>query len=426
MTTPPNPSGGEPAFRTRALKLSRAFSPRVWILLAADLLAWVGYGLVLPFEAIYLTTVRGFDPAVAGLIVGIQPAVGLIASPIVGELADRGGPRRLLAPALLITAAGTFLMSLATTPATAALAAGLTGIGFSAFGIAIPTLIAVAVPPARRSSVFSVRYASMNLGLTLGVFLGASLATDPFLGLPRLFQFEAAVFAASALIVPLAARGISASGSPTVAIGPSLGWLHLLRDRAFARVWAISFLVRAFAVGQVSSGLSLLAVAWLHLRPQEFAIAVGGNTIVVAAVQLPALWLLRSRRRSSALFALALELTVVWVVVAICTILAQHDVSVIAIALAGVLVGIGETVLPLTIPALTNDLAPEAVRARYNAASGVASSLGFAVGPVAAGVSLQLGGPPLYLTVMVTACLLMGLLARQLARRLSTIQDTIG
>src|SRR5206468_846440 len=129
-------------------------------------------------------------------------------------------------------------------------------------------------------------------------------------------------------------------------------------------VWAISFLVRAFAIGQVSSGLSLLAVAWLHLRPQEFAIAVGGNTIIVAALQLPALRLLRRRRRSSALFALAVGLGLVWLV--------------------------------------------------------------FAVGPVAAGTTLQFGGPALYLAVMLCAALLIGLLARQLAGQLSTIQDTIG
>jgi MFS family permease len=396
------------------------------MLLAADLLAWVGYGLVLPFEAIYLTTVRGMDPAVAGLIVGLQPAVSLIASPVAGELADRGGPRQLLAPALLVTGAGALLMSLATTPTTAALAATVTGLGFAAFGVSVATLIAVSVPPTLRSSVFSVRYAGMNLGLAVGVFLGASLASDPSSGLPRLFQIEAAVFACCAFIMPMAARGISASRPPRTLIGPSLGWLHLLRDRAFARVWAISFLVRAFAVGQVSSGLSLLAVGWLHLRPQEFAIAVGGNTIMVAALQLPVLRLLRRRRRSSALLALAVELSLVWLVVAIGTVVASHAIAVIAIAMAGILVGVGETVLPPTIPALTNDLAPDAVRARYNAASGLATSLGFAVGPVAAGTTLQFGGPPLYLAGMLSASLLIWLLARQLAGLLTTVQDTIG
>jgi MFS family permease len=356
----------------------------------------------------------------------VQQAVSVIASPIAGELADRGGPRRLLAPALLVTAAGAFLMSLANTPTTAALAATVTGVGFAAFGVAVATLIAVGVPPTVRSSVFSVRYAGLNLGLAIGVFLGALFATDPSSGLAHLFQVEAAVFVACAFIVPIAVRGISVSRAPRTIIGPSLGWMHLLRDRAFARVWAISFLVRAFAVGQVVSGLPLLAVAWLHLRPQEFAIAVGGNTIMVAALQLPALRLLRSRRRSSALLALAIELTLVWLVVAIGTVVASHAVAVIAIALAGILVGVGETVLPPTIPALTNDLAPEALRGRYNAAANLASSLGFAVGPVAAGATLQLGGPTLYLAVMLFASLLIGLLARQLAGQLSTIQDTIG
>jgi MFS family permease len=170
----------------------------------------------------------------------------------------------------------------------------------------------------------------------------------------------------------------------------------------------------------------LLAVAWLHLRPQEFAIAVGGNTIMVAVAQLPALRLLRSRRRSSALFALAIELSLVWLVVGIGTVVASQAIALIAIASAGILIGLGETVLPPTIPALTNDLAPDAVRARYNATSGLASSLGFAVGPVAAGITLQFGGPPLYLAVMLSAALLIGLLARQLASQLTKVQDTIG
>jgi MFS family permease len=419
-------SAGETGLRSRALKLSGTFSRPVWMLLAADLLAWIGYGLVLPFEAIYLTTVRDMDPAIAGLIVGLQPAVSLVASPVAGELADRRGPRRLLAPALLLAAGGALLMSLATTPTTAAFAATLTGCGFAAFGVAVPTLIAVGVPAARRSSVFSVRYAGLNLGLSFGVFLGASLAANPSSGLAGLFQIEAAVFAVCALILPIAARGVSAHHDPKLVVATPLGWAYLVRDRAFARVWTISFLVRAFAVGQVATGLSLLAVVWLGLRPDEFAIAVGGNTIMVAALQLPALRLLRSRRRSSALLALAVGLGGVWLVVAVGTIIASHAIAVIAIALAGILVGIGETVLPLTIPALTNDLAPDVVRARYNAASGLASSLGFAVGPLAAGITLQVGGPTLYLTAMLSAAVLIGLLARQLAGQLSTIQDTIG
>ena len=59
------------------------------------------------------------------------------------------------------------------------------------------------------------------------------------------------------------------------------------------------------------------------------------------------------------------------------------------------LFALGETMLQPTVPAITNDLAPDHMRGRYNAISAGAFQGGTILGPVVAGVLLQheLAGP---------------------------------
>ena len=64
------------------LSLARAWRtdlPRVILLLqAGNVFNWSGYGLILPFEIIYLHQFRGFSTATAGLVLGAILGLSLI------------------------------------------------------------------------------------------------------------------------------------------------------------------------------------------------------------------------------------------------------------------------------------------------------------------------------------------------------------
>jgi MFS family permease len=83
------------------------------------------------------------------------------------------------------------------------------------------------------------------------------------------------------------------------------------------------------------------------------------------------------------------------------------------------LFALGETMLQPTVPAITNDLAPDHLRGRYNAVSAGAFQAGTILGPVVAGVLLQHELSGVYIGLLVSGCLVMVWLARLLERRIT-------
>ncbi len=59
------------------------------LLLSVVAFEFVGTGLVLPFWVVYLHEVRGFCLSTAGLLIGLQPLVGLLVVGPGGSLIDR-------------------------------------------------------------------------------------------------------------------------------------------------------------------------------------------------------------------------------------------------------------------------------------------------------------------------------------------------
>jgi MFS family permease len=64
-----------------------------------------GNGMLIPFLLIYLHNVRDIGLGVAGLIVGVNAIVGVVAGPVSGSLVDRFGGRRILALSLVVLSA---------------------------------------------------------------------------------------------------------------------------------------------------------------------------------------------------------------------------------------------------------------------------------------------------------------------------------
>ncbi len=95
-----------------------------------------------------------------------------------------------------------------------------------------------------------------------------------------------------------------------------------------------------------------------------------------------------------------------------------------AIAATGMLVfmgvfAFGETLMQPTIPAISNDLAADHTRGRYNAINAAAFQGGAILGPVVAGVLLDRDLAGVYVGLMIVGCLCVCVMARMLERRIS-------
>src|SRR5260370_13078697 len=85
----------------------RAGLPRpVLILQAGNALNYFGYGLILPFEIIYLHQIRGFSTSTAGLVLAATMGTAAIATPPTGALLDRYSATAIAVAASLTSAFG--------------------------------------------------------------------------------------------------------------------------------------------------------------------------------------------------------------------------------------------------------------------------------------------------------------------------------
>src|SRR5262245_44024105 len=165
------------AMAHRRQKLIPVLPQPVWLVLGGDFASAIGSGLTLPFLFIYAHQVRHLPDATAGLLVATIALAALAGNPLGGVLADRCTPRRALLAGLVIAAAGSAALALATSAAALFTAASAVGVGMAVIWPAQDALLASLAGSAGGSAVFSVRHACLNAGLGLGALGAAALVS---------------------------------------------------------------------------------------------------------------------------------------------------------------------------------------------------------------------------------------------------------
>jgi MFS family permease len=390
---------------------------RAWEVLAFDAVSSFGSGLVLPFLIIYLHRVRGIEIEIAGLALGMVAVTGLVAGPVAGSFVDRFGARIALMVALAMSATGALLVIWVREPWQAFVATAVIGAGEAAFWPSIQSLLAGAVSPEHRSSVFAVHYATQNAGLGVGGVLGGLIAniSSPS-SFELLYLFDAFTFAPFfVLLLRSRALGAKVESDPEETL--KIGYLSVLRDRVFLRVFALMALLAAIGYAQVESGFPAFAVDVGKVGTRGVGIAFATNTFMVVSAQFVTLKMMRGKRRTRALMVLAAMWATCWGLVFGSSFLTPLEATIGFSAALGCF-AIGETLLSPTIAAIVNDLAPENLRGRYNAVYTLAWSVGAVIGPPVATFFLGAGlGRQLFLTLIVT-CGAAALYALRLERHL--------
>lgn len=369
----------------------RSLNPRlprsVQILQLGGLANAFGNGVVLPFTFIYLHNVRGISLGTAGLVLGANAAVSLVAGPISGVAVDRVGGKRTLGAALVFLTIGYSGYAFVHHPWQGFLTAAITGIGNGAFWPAQSTLIAALVPPDRRTPAFAMQRVVMNLGIGLGALTGGLIASAAH---PRsfevLFMLDAATFVVY-LAVLWALVPEPGHHERHEARAGGAGYLAVLRDRAFVGVIAINtvFIFGGFA------GFDLLSVyAKNHAGVGERAIGVVFlvNTLVIVIAQLPIAKLAEGHRRMRTLALLGIVWALGWALVPIAGVWLAGSAAAALLCVAVAVFGIGECLHGAVQAPLVVDLAEPSLLGRYMALSALSWQLGFTLGPAVGGFAL--------------------------------------
>jgi MFS family permease len=362
----------------------------VLILQAGNALNYFGYGLVLPFEIIYLHQIRGFSTSTAGLVLAATMGTSAIVTLPTGALLDRYSAKAFVVAGSVASTVGYAGFAFVDRPWQGFACSIVSGAGLGAAGTANRTLVIRLVTPEQRAAAFALNRVSGNFGIgvgaaTAGFIVGAAQRVSSF---QILYFFDAFTYAGFALIV-LAAVPSPRAVTVTAADANETGFRAVARDRVFLMVIAANIVLVVAGHTLFSNILPPFAKAHTPVGPAEIGIIVLVNTLFIVIAQIPAVRVVARMRRTHA-FALTSALFAVSLLAVLPATL-MHSALPATSLLVGVAIvfALGEIAHILVLGPLVADMAPAHLLGRYLSLYSLTFTGSLALGPAIGGFLLQ-------------------------------------
>jgi MFS family permease len=335
---------------------------------------------VATFLSLYLVRERGFTAAEAGRVLALYGVGVFVAGPVGGTLADAVGRRATMLIALVSGALVVGTIGFLREPWLLALFAFLASATTELYRPAVNAAIADLVPPHDRARAYGLVYWAVNLGWALSLSVAGLVAERSFLAL---FLADATACLAFAVIVFLGVPETRPAGLR--ADSPIAGLARVLSDGTFVAFLGLFLLgLSVFVQFQLAAPLDMASHG---LGPATFSKLMAVNGLGVVLLQ-PVLgpWLRRfDPNRLLALSALLFG--------AGFGLYALAGVAPLAVYLAGVVLWtVGEVVGFPIAATLVADLAPAALRGRYQGLFSMSWGVAFTLAPLVAGEVLSRAG----------------------------------
>ena len=349
----------------------------------------LGTGLALSLFVVYLHSVRHIPLGTTTVLLTFNALLSLATSPLWGTLTDKFGPVRPMLVCLVGLVSGTVCWAFASTWQQAAVA--VTIMSFFSGGTWGPasTLMTRIVPEEHRQRAFGFNFMLVNLGIGFGGLLSASIVD---IHQPSTFTFLYLLNAGVLVIggCMIATLWKYGQAIPKESIEESHrhdGWSTVLRDRRLVHFIVASLVLLVAGYGSQEAGYSIFVVAHMHLPVHDIGIIFFFNTTTIVVAQLFALNFIEGRSRTRVMSAVGLLWAAFWIIVQVATAF-PHAIALGAMCGGMVIFALGETAWSPVGPALVNEIAPEHLRGRYNAASGLTWSVSSALSPMLTGLFL--------------------------------------
>src|ERR1700738_2095044 len=175
----------------------------VLILQAGNALNYFGYGLILPFEIIYLHQIRGFSTSTAGLVLAATMGTSAIVTPPTGALLDRYSGKAIVVAGSLASALGYAGFAFVERPWQVFACSIVGGAGLGAAGTANRTLVVRLIKPEQRAAAFALNRVAGNFGIGLGATVAGFIvaAAQRLSSFQILYFFDAFIYAGMLIVV---------------------------------------------------------------------------------------------------------------------------------------------------------------------------------------------------------------------------------
>ncbi|MGB9184296.1 MAG: MFS transporter, partial [Solirubrobacteraceae bacterium] len=258
----------------------------VIVLQAGTAVNYFGYGLIVPFEIIYLHQARRFPTATAGLVLAAALGTAAVATPPSGALVDRFRAKPILIAGSLASGLGYAGLAFVDRPWQAFACAAVGGAGLGVTNTANRVLSLTLVTVEQHASVIALGRVAGNFGIgsgaTVAGFIVASV--QHLRAFQALYLFDAITCAALALIVLVAIPNSRLAKAPS----SGTGFRAVARDRLFLLLIAANIVLLAVGPALFANILPPFATAHTPVGPSEIGVLFFLNTFFIVVAQIPA------------------------------------------------------------------------------------------------------------------------------------------
>ena len=362
----------------------------VLILQAGNALNYFGYGLILPFEIIYLHQLRGFSTSTAGLVLAATMGTAAIVTLPTGALLDRYSAKAIVVAGSLASALGYAGFAYVDVPWQAVACSVVSGAGIGLAGTANRVLITTLVEREQRAASFALARVAGNFGLGLGATVAGFIvaAAQQLSSFQALYVFDGITYAGFALVV-LAAVPIPPAAPIAATDTNGSGFRAVARDRLFLTVIAANIVLLVVGHTFFSNILAPFAAAHTSVGPAALGLIFLVNTSFVVIAQIPAVRVVARMRRTHAFAAAGALFAVSLLGVLPATLIPSELAATGLLAAVAIVFAIGECFHIVVLGPLVADMAPAHLLGRYLSVFGLSFSISLAIGPAVGGLLLQ-------------------------------------
>jgi len=370
-------------------KVYNEFPRLFWIVVGTRFVDALGSTLLFPFFALYITQKFGVGMTQAGVLLGMSSLFGLVGSMAGGALADKFGRRRLILFGLVFSAISSLSLGLANDIRALYPLIIVVGLLSHVAGPAHEAMLVDILPEAKRQEGYGILRVVFNYAWIFGTALGGFIAARSFLAL---FVIDSVISCIVAVLIfrllPETHPKVEEKRENEESLWQTvLGYRVVLKDFSFVAFTFVGML--ALIVYQQQYSTLAVYMRNVHgIDSQGFGVILSITGLQVVLFQF---LISRIIRRRPAFLMMAVSAFIFAIGFFMYGIVSNF----MMFTVAAVIVCLGEMFFFPTSSVLAASFAPEDMRGRYMAVSGLVWSIPATVGPVAAGYIIDNYNPNL-------------------------------
>lgn len=384
----------------RTRKIYHEYPSAFWTYNLVVFIDRLGGFMLYPFFALYLTQRYDIGMSTVGILFAVFSISGMVGSALGGAIADRMGRRTVIIFSLVLSSLSALGMGLAPTLGIFVLVSVLVGTLANIGGPAHEAVVADLLPPDKRAEGYGIIRVVFNVAVIIAPPIAGILIANSYM---TLFIVDAVISLICAGIVffalPETKPQAHAHAKPETMKQTFAGYGRVFKDSAFLAFVGVTVMMTLVYMNMNSTlgvylrdeqGVSGLQYAWL----------LSLNAVLVVFFQF---WVTRRLEKYKPLLMMAAGSLLYAVGFAMYGFVPTYGLFIVAM----IIITIGEMVVTPFQQSLVASFAPEQMRGRYMAVSGLSWSISFTVGPYFAGLLLDSANPNL----LWAFCGIFGLLA---------------